>query len=138
MADIKSISGVSATGTQSLATATENKSVNEASSFQKALEKAQSDKNDGALMKVCEDFESLFINMMFKSMRSANETEDGEDGLVEKSFGRGIFEDMRDEEISKKAAAAGGIGIAKVMYKQLKKYADAADPASASNIDTKK
>ncbi len=139
MADIKAIgNGVGASGTQALSTAMDNKSVTQASSFQRALEKAKGDNNDEALVKVCRDFESLFINMMFKSMRSASQLDDSDDGLVEKSFGRGIFEDMRDEELSKKVAAGGGIGIAKVMYKQLKKYAEASESQQTSTLDMKK
>jgi flagellar protein FlgJ len=75
--------------------------------------------------------------MMFKSMRQASGA-DEEDGLVEKSFGRGIFEEMRDEELSKKVAEGGGIGIAKVMYRQLKKYTDQTEQTASATLDVKR
>lgn len=137
MSTVSGTSNVTAPAANSSQTANVNKAVNQAEGFQKALLKAQSSNDDEGLKKVCADFESIFVNMMFKTMRSASET-DEEDGLVEKSFGRGIFEDMRDEELAKKVSAGGGMGIAKMMYAQLKKYSDATEQPDAPIVDEKK
>lgn len=119
MSSVKAI-GASVPAGAGLATSQMNQAVNEASTFEAALKKAQSSNDDAGLKKVCEDFESIFVNMMMKSMRQANEIE-GSD-LTEKSKGREIFEGMLDDELSKKVASGGGMGLAKVMYNQLKKY----------------
>ena len=137
MSTVNGLGNITAPVANSSQTANINKNVNEAAGFEKALEKAKANNDDAALKKVCEDFESIFVNMMFKSMRQASATEE-DDGLVEKSFGRGIFEEMRDEELSKKVAEGGGMGIANVMYRQLKKYADQAETPEAVTLDVKK
>lgn len=138
MSSINGIGGIGASLTASTQTAELQKSAGETTSFKNALEKAQAKQDDKALMEVCEQFESIFVKMMFDTMKAANTEEDDEDAFIQKSFGRGIFEDMKDDEISKKVASAGGIGIAKVMYNQLKKYSDPVESIAESIIDTKK
>lgn len=137
MSTVNGLGNITAPVANSSQTANINKTVNEAAGFEKALEKAKANNDDAALKKVCEDFESIFVNMMFKSMRQASAAEE-DDGLVEKSFGRGIFEEMRDEELSKKVAEGGGMGIANVMYRQLKKYNNPAEAPEAVTLDVKK
>lgn len=137
MTTIPKINSAMGTGTQVSDTAQLNKTVNEANSFEKALENAKSTKDNAALMKTCQEFESLFVNMMMKSMRQATLVDEEENQFIEKSFGRGIFEDMRDEELSKKVSQGGGIGIAKMMYKQLSQYNKEEDPTTLA-IDAKK
>ena len=69
------------------------------------------------LVKVSKDFEAIFIRYLLKSMRDT----------VPKSefFGHSreqeIFGSMRDEELAKGMAKAGGIGIGKLMVDQLKR-----------------
>lgn len=137
MSTVNGVSNITAPAANSSQTTQINKEVNQAEAFEKALEKAKASNDDKALLKVCEDFESIFVNMMFKSMRQASGA-DEEDALVEKSFGRGIFEEMRDEELSKKVAEGGGIGIAKVMYRQLKKYTDQTEQTASATLDVKR
>lgn len=137
MSSIPKVSNTMGTGTQASDAAQLNKTVNEANSFEKALENAKAKQDNAALMKTCQEFESLFVNMMMKSMRQATQTDDDENALIEKSFGRGIFEDMRDEEISKKISQGGGIGIAKMMYKQLSQYNQDED-STTPIVDAKK
>lgn len=75
-------------------------------------------KEEKELKKVCEDFEAIFINMMLKSGRNTV----SEGGLVEKSNGTKMFEDMYDQEIASAMSKSGdgGIGIAKMLYEQMK------------------
>lgn len=75
-------------------------------------------KEDKSLLKASQEFEALFIQMMLKEMRSTIP----EGGLVEKSKGREIFQDMYDQEISKSISQGGnqGIGLAKLIYEQMK------------------
>lgn len=75
------------------------------------------DEDDKALMEACREFEAIFLSMMFKEM---NKTVP-ESGLVEKSLGTKIFEDMYIEEISNEISKQdSGLGIADMMYQQFK------------------
>lgn len=84
--------------------------------FEKILESAKKEESPDALKKACEDFESIFVNMLLTTMRSSV----GDGGLTEKSHAREIFEGMLDEEISNSISSGGSVGIAKVLYKNLK------------------
>lgn len=85
----------------------------DAKSVQEAAEMAKRDKE---LKKACEGFEAMFLNMMYRQMRATVP----ENSLFGESQGEKIFKDMRDDELMKQVAAGGGIGIADMMYKQLK------------------
>ncbi len=72
---------------------------------------------DRELMDACETFESYFLQMMYKSMRN---TVNSSGSVIPQSNAEKIFQDMLDEENSKKAAESGnGIGLAQMLYKQL-------------------
>ncbi|BEP30229.1 rod-binding protein [Helicovermis profundi] len=86
--------------------------------FKDMLERAKKSKDKSELKKVAEDFESIFINMMFKSMRGSSENKDG---FIEKSNARSMFESMYDEELSKVISKSGGFGISDMIYKSLNK-----------------
>lgn len=85
--------------------------------FEKKAELADKNENDAQLMEVCKEFESIFLNMVFKEMRKT--IPDG--GLIPKDTGTEIFEDMYYEELSKEVSDKGeGLGIAKMLYEQFK------------------
>ncbi|MBN2898227.1 MAG: rod-binding protein [Clostridia bacterium] len=86
-------------------------------SFEEALKKAAESGDDEQLKDACEQFESVFLNMMLQTMRKTIPESD----LVEKSQGTKTFESMLDEEYSKSLAKGGGIGLADVLFNQLKK-----------------
>ncbi len=75
-------------------------------------------KEDQQLKDVCQEFESIFINMMLKAGRDT--VEDG--GLIKKDNGTKMFEDMHDQELSIAMSKSqdGGIGIGKMLYEQMK------------------
>ena len=84
---------------------------------QNKLENSKANLDDKALMDVCKDFESVFLYMMMQEMKKT--VPDG--GLIEKSTGSKMFEDMYMEEMSKEISNNGeGIGLAKTMYDQFK------------------
>lgn len=85
--------------------------------FEEALKKAAESGDDEKLKKACQEFESVFLNMMLSTMRKT--IPDG--GLIEKSQATETFESMLDEEYSKSLSKSGGIGLADVLVKQLKK-----------------
>ena len=86
--------------------------------MEKKLENLNKDEDNEKLMQVCKEFEGIFINMLLKEMK--NTVPDA--GLIEKSQGTKIFEDMYMEELSDEISKGNnGMGIAQMMYKQLKK-----------------
>lgn len=86
--------------------------------LERKIEGAKESKEDEKLMEVCKEFESVFIYMMMKEMKK---TIPDEDGLIPKSTGTKIFEDMYMEELSKEVVERDeGFGIAKMMYEQFK------------------
>jgi flagellar protein FlgJ len=94
------------------------------SNFQSVLDRAAASQASGqmtaqedeAIREACQEFESYFLQMMFREMRK---TTLNENGFLSKSYAEGIFTDMLDEEVSKSAARSGGIGLADMMYKQM-------------------
>ncbi len=79
------------------------------------LTSAYTDKDDAKLKETCQEFESLFINMMMKEMRKTVP----ESELLSSSFATDTYQEMFDEEISKAASKGNGIGIADAMYRQI-------------------
>ncbi len=71
--------------------------------------------NPEALKKTCQQFEALFIQSMFKTMRDSVP----EGGLIEKGNADGIYQSLFDQEVATQAARHNGIGIADMLYEQL-------------------
>lgn len=85
--------------------------------LQNKLDSAAKNGDEAELRKACTEFESYFLQMMYKEMRK---TVHSEGGLFPKSQAEQIFQDMLDEENCKKVAESGnGLGLAEMLYKQL-------------------
>lgn len=91
-------------------------------SFEEMLQAASSAKDEAKLREVCTNLESVFLNMMFKSMRSTVQKSD----LMGESFATQTYEDMLYENFAEEAAKSNSLGIGEMLYKQL-----------SSNIDKK-
>ena len=78
--------------------------------------KAQKDQNS-ALRESAQQFEGLFIQMMLKSMREANEPMKDEDN---KSHALETFEGMFDKEVSLQMSKRGALGVADFMERAVK------------------
>ncbi|GKX28500.1 hypothetical protein SH1V18_09800 [Vallitalea longa] len=89
----------------------------ETESFEAALNQAQEKQDDKQLQESCREFEQYFVNQLFKEMRNTVHS----DGLIPKSQGEKIFEDMLYEEYSTEISKGEGIGISQMLYKQLSK-----------------
>ncbi|MBD5769742.1 flagellar assembly peptidoglycan hydrolase FlgJ [Marinomonas colpomeniae] len=76
--------------------------------------KAQKDP-DAALKEVAQQFESIFINMMFKTMRATNETI-GSDLFSSPQTKQ--YQDMMDSQMSQSLATTGGIGLSEALIRQ--------------------
>jgi flagellar protein FlgJ len=73
------------------------------------------DEEDKKLKEACKGFETMFLQMMYRSMRATVP----ESPLFGKSNAMSIFEEMRDNELMKQTAESGGLGLADIIYKQL-------------------
>ncbi|MDR1531849.1 MAG: rod-binding protein [Clostridiales bacterium] len=87
-------------------------------SFADVLDRAVQNNDVRELRSACVEFESYFIHFMMREMRK---TLKSDEGILPKSSAENIFQDMLDEEWSKNAANAGGIGLSDMMYNQLSK-----------------
>lgn len=77
-------------------------------------------------------FESIFINMMLKSMRQAKLA----DGLFDSQAQR-QFRDMQDQKLAESMAAHAPVGIGKAMTEFLARNAEiAGDPAASTTTDS--
>lgn len=78
-------------------------------------EKAQAAKDDTKLKTTCKDMEAMFLNMMMADMRKTVD----KSTLVDSSK-EDIMTSMLDTEVTKNMASAGGIGLADMLYRQLR------------------
>lgn len=77
-------------------------------------DKKTKNKEEKQLEQACKDFESIFVGIMFKSMRAAVPNS----GLLNNEHEQ-TFRDMLDDEYSKEIAKTGRMGIAANLYRQL-------------------
>ncbi|KJZ14660.1 flagellar rod assembly protein FlgJ [Marinomonas sp. S3726] len=70
---------------------------------------------EAALKKVAQEFESIFINMMLKNMRQANETI-GSDLFSSNESKQ--YQEMLDSQMAQSLSKAGGMGIADALIRQ--------------------
>ncbi|MDR3592276.1 MAG: rod-binding protein [Negativicutes bacterium] len=87
----------------------------------------QAKTDDAKLKATCTEFEAVFINLMLSQMRKTVP----KDALLPQSSGQDIMQSMLDTEMTKNMSHAGGIGLADMLYRQLK-LTD-----SSTNITTK-
>lgn len=72
-------------------------------------------KEDADLKKACKGFEAMFLSLMYKQMRKTVP----ESSLFGESNAMKIYRDMQDDEMMKRVADGGGIGLGDMLYKQL-------------------
>ena len=116
--DITGITGASAMDFRTLATQQQTFET-ETNRFQTLLDQAIADNsaaNRAAIREAAQEFESFFLQMMFREMRR---TTFNEQSFMPKSNAEKIFTDMLDEEVSRAAASSGGIGLADMIYRQM-------------------
>lgn len=85
-----------------------------------ATEKAQQAKDDAKLKATCKDMEAMFLNMMMTEMRKTVH----KSKLVDSST-EDLMTSMLDTEMTKNMAGAGGMGLADMLYRQLRLDASA-------------
>ena len=82
--------------------------------------------DDKKLKKACQEMEAVFLNMLLKSMRATvPKSESNGSGMQSDTM-----QSMFDMEMTRNMAAAGGTGLADMMYRNLTRVAAAAPPAT--------
>ncbi|MFK7731989.1 MAG: flagellar assembly peptidoglycan hydrolase FlgJ [Pseudomonadales bacterium] len=87
--------------------------------------------SDEALRNVAQQFESMFVNMMLKSMRAANQVF-AKDGLFN-SFESDMHQQMYDNQISLNLTEGNGIGLADVLFRQMQQQFSRPDSAQSND-----
>lgn len=72
-----------------------------------------------AAKKVAQDFESLFVGMMIKSMRETV----GKDKLTNGGHGEEVYRSLLDQEYARALTEHGGVGMATMLERQISKPA---------------
>ena len=80
------------------------------------------------LRELTQEFESLFVSQVMQSMRRTVP----ESRLIDHSSGQHLFQDMLDQELSKRIADSGGFGLGDLLYRQLANEPSAARQAEGS------
>jgi flagellar protein FlgJ len=73
-----------------------------------------------ALMAVAQQFESMFLGLIMKSMRDATDVLASD---LESSYQTKFYRDMSDQQMSLSMSQNGGFGLADVLYEQISKAA---------------
>ena len=82
--------------------------------------------DDKKLKKACQEMEAVFLNMLLKSMRATvPKSESNGSGMQADTM-----QSMFDMEMTRNMAAAGGTGLADMMYRNLTRVAAANPPAT--------
>lgn len=101
--------------------------------FESRLKKAMDEKDEKELRKVCKDFESIMVSMMYKTMKATIPKSD----LIKEDAGRDVFQSLLDEKLIEESTKQRGVGLADMLYKQLSRGMDKMyKPASKGVIPT--
>lgn len=96
--------------------------------------RAQAQKDEkGALKKVAQQFEGIFVQMLMKSMRDANAVFQSDSPL--NSQYTQFYEQMRDQQLSVDLSDKGVLGLADMMVQQLSPETSHFTPASVLRDD---
>jgi len=92
-------------------------------------EALQGDPDKKALKQVAAQFESIFTQMLFKSMRKANEAFEDEGSPFNASSVK-FYRDMHDQQLSMELSQSGALGLADIIVEQLSPTPGKYTPAS--------
>lgn len=104
--------------------------------FEKKLKAAVQSGDDTELKKVCNDFENIFISMIYKQMKATVPQSD----YLQSDSGTEIYNSMFDDQLCE-VASERGIGLGDMMYKQLSKQyktLESSNETTGGVVDEKK
>jgi murein DD-endopeptidase MepM/ murein hydrolase activator NlpD len=93
-------------------------------------------KQKAELKRVSQEFEAVFISHLLKVMRETIE----DSGLLEGGFGKSIYTELFDQEVSLSLARRGALGISNLLYQSLSQKLNSGDeeePGSSPSDGTK-
>jgi murein DD-endopeptidase MepM/ murein hydrolase activator NlpD len=90
-------------------------------------------KQKSELKKAAQDFEAVFLAHMLKVMRETIE----ESGLLEGGYGKSVYTEMFDQEVSINLAKRGTLGISDLIYQKLAANIDEDENQKTSQPSTK-
>jgi len=135
---ISPLSGSSLPGLTGNDAATIRQNVDFASRMEQAVAKAEaaesqtaikplSAEEDKKMREACQGMEAIFLNLMLSRMRDTVP----KSGLTGSSSQESIMRSMLDTEMTKNLAQSGGIGLADMIYRQLRQEKDAVKTSQA-------
>ncbi len=74
------------------------------------------DQRKAKLKKVTQEFESVFVGMMFKQVRKSMQ---GENSLFGKSPESKLYQEMMDDTFAQRISESGSMGLGTTLYKRL-------------------
>jgi peptidoglycan hydrolase FlgJ len=86
-------------------------------SFEVHLKNALAKNDDKDLKNVCQEFEGILLNMMYQQMKATVP----ESGFLPDDPANGIFQSMLDDKLVEEASKSGSLGLADLLYKQLRR-----------------
>jgi flagellar protein FlgJ len=98
------------------------------------LRRAAQSGDKAALVEAAQQFEGIFLQMMLKSMRKAQDVLADEDSPFNSEQVK-FYRDMHDQQLATDLASKGTVGLADIIVKQLGQLEDGYTPASVIRND---
>ena len=98
------------------------------------LRRAAQSGDKAALVEAAKQFEGIFLQMMLKSMRKAQDVLADEESPFNSEQVK-FYRDMHDQQLANDLAANGSVGLAEIIVKQLGQMEDGYTPASVIRND---
>ncbi|AWB67949.1 flagellar assembly peptidoglycan hydrolase FlgJ [Saccharobesus litoralis] len=98
------------------------------------LRQAGQNNDKEALRKAAQHFESIFMNMLLKSMRKANEALEDKDSPFN-SHSAKFYQGMADDQLATELSSTGALGLADIIVQQLSPEKDNYMPGSVVRSD---
>ncbi|WP_340679512.1 flagellar assembly peptidoglycan hydrolase FlgJ [Paraglaciecola sp.] len=98
------------------------------------LRRAAQSGDKAALVEAAKQFEGIFLQMMLKSMRKAQDVLADEESPFNSEQVK-FYRDMHDQQLANDLAANGSVGLAEIIVKQLGQLEDGYTPASVIRND---
>lgn len=93
---------------------------NSASKLEETLNSDLSTATEDELMSVCKDFESYFIEQMFKAMQKMVPESNDNISASSKQL-QDYYKEQMTQSFAEQASESGGLGIAQILYEQMKR-----------------
>lgn len=90
--------------------------------------------DEGVLKEAAQQFEAIFVQMMLKSMRKAQDALADENSPFNSQQVK-FYRDMHDQQLANDLSSGGGMGLADLIVKQLGQQDDSYQPASTIRSD---